>query len=63
MTHPGFVPGVSIRMTGNEDAFLIEGSDVSRWNGAAQKWVIESTIDLSGTTKPCRWDATTSTCQ
>ncbi|MPY92514.1 MAG: ABC transporter substrate-binding protein [Acidimicrobiia bacterium] len=63
MTHPGLVPGISVGMDGADDAYLLEGSDISRWEAAGQRWVIQSTVDLSGTTPPCAWDVAATACR
>ncbi len=49
-------------MNGNKDAYLLEGTDLSKYNSAQQIWEIESVIELSGKTANCRWDAATAKC-
>jgi hypothetical protein len=63
MTHPSFYPGIKVNMNGNKDAYLLEGSDVSHWDAQAQRWIVESIVDLSGTTPPCHWDQAASICR
>ena len=63
MTNPQLLPGIKFNMSGNDDAFLLEGSDLSQWGSAQQAWVQKSIIDLSGKTKNCAWDITASVCR
>ncbi|MPY95483.1 MAG: ABC transporter substrate-binding protein [Acidimicrobiia bacterium] len=62
MTNPALLPGVGFNMNGGADAYLVEGSDVSRWDAAGQRWATESTVELSGASRPCAWDQATATC-
>lgn len=62
MTHPHLYPGIKFNMNGNKDAFFVEGSDITRWDGAKQAWVVENVIDVSGRTKPCLWDENANKC-
>ncbi len=58
MTNPGFLDGIQFGMNGNEDAYLIEGSDISLFDAGAQTWVKEGgVIDLAGTSPNCNWVA------
>jgi branched-chain amino acid transport system substrate-binding protein len=64
LTHPMLLPGIKFNMNGNADAYFIEGSDISRYDSAKQQWVQQGdVIDLSGKTKPCAFDQSTSTCK
>jgi hypothetical protein len=62
MTHPHLYPGIKFNMNGNKDAFFVEGSDITRWDGPKQAWAVENVIDVSGRTKPCLWDETANKC-
>ena len=45
-------------MNGAEDAYLVEGSDLSRFNFDDQSWIIEGgIIDLDGQSPNCAWVA------
>ena len=45
---------VRYNMNGNVDGYLIEGSEISRWDLASQSWVQQGpVIDVSGKTKSC----------
>ena len=47
-----------MNMNGNSDAYFIEGSDISKFDGANQTWVQQGgTIDLSGLSPNCAWVA------
>ena len=44
-------------MNGNKDAYLLEGSDLSKYDAAKQAWVVQGDIiELSGKTQNCAWD-------
>ena len=40
-TSPVHLPGIRINMNGNKDAYLLEGSDLSIYDSAQQKWVVQ----------------------
>jgi ABC-type branched-subunit amino acid transport system substrate-binding protein len=64
MTNPMLLTGIRFNMNGNADAYVIEGSDVSRWSAAEQRWVPESgVIDLSGRSSNCAWDQAAGVCK
>jgi hypothetical protein len=62
MTHPHLYPGVQFNMDGGKDAYFVEGSDITRWSEADQTWELITVVDVSGSTKPCSWDATANRC-
>jgi hypothetical protein len=64
MTNPMLLDGIRYNMNGNADAYVIEGSDVSRWSAAEQRWVQEpgGVIDLSGESSNCAWDQAAGLC-
>ncbi len=48
----------SFGQNGVEDAYLVEGSDLSRFDAASQSWIIEGgIIDLDGQSPNCAWVA------
>jgi branched-chain amino acid transport system substrate-binding protein len=56
MTHPMLLSGIGFGMNGNEDAYFIEGSDISVFSAEAQTWNKEGdVIDLSGLSPNCNW--------
>lgn len=57
MNHPGLVDGITLGQNGARDAYLVEGSDVSRFDYGAQAWRIESVLDIDGQTPNCSWVA------
>ena len=63
MTPAGYYPGIKANLSGNRDAFWIEGSELGRYDSAKQQFVQQGEIiDLSGQAKPCAWNQSTSTC-
>jgi len=63
-THPMLLDGVAFQANGNEDAYYVEASDISRYDSAKQQWVQQGPIvQLTGDQKKCRYDAATSGCQ
>jgi branched-chain amino acid transport system substrate-binding protein len=63
MTHPMLLPGIKFNLSGNKDAYFIEGSDIGRYDSAKQQWVQQGeTIALSGKSTPCAYDPATSQC-
>jgi branched-chain amino acid transport system substrate-binding protein len=64
MTHPMTLPGVGFNMNGNADAYFIEGSDIARYDSAAQAWAQDGPIiELSGKSKNCVFDQSTAVCK
>jgi hypothetical protein len=49
-------------MDGGADAFFVEGSDITTWVEAEQAWKLVGVVDVSGKTKPCRWDEVANVC-
>jgi hypothetical protein len=50
-------------MDGNADAFFLEGSDLSVYDSAEQRWDILNVIELSGRTPNCTWDQAAQRCR
>jgi len=66
MTNPNNFDGIGYSMSGNADAYPIEGSEIAQFNGAEQRWVADESIgiiDLTGKSPPCAWDQAASTCK
>ena len=60
---PVHLSGIRINMNGNQDAYLLEGSDLSKYDSAKQQWVVQGNIiELSGKTKNCAWSTQTNAC-
>jgi ABC-type branched-subunit amino acid transport system substrate-binding protein len=63
MTHPMTLPGITFSMDGNADAYLIEGSDVARFDAASQSWQAQGPIvQLNGASGTCTWDPAAARC-
>ena len=62
MTHPMLLDGVRFNMSGNRDAYFIEGSEIARYDSARQEWVVQDVIDLSGKSQNCAFDQATQAC-
>ena len=63
MTNPMLLGGLRVGMNGNADAYVLEGSDISRWSTKDQTWVQDSVVSLDGQTPNCAWDLSTSRCR
>ena len=64
MTHPGYLPGVKMRLNGNKDGYAEEAGVFQQWDGANQIWVVKGkVIDLDGKSKNCAWDAGAGVCR
>jgi ABC-type branched-subunit amino acid transport system substrate-binding protein len=63
MTHPMLLGGLKVQMNGNADAYLLEGSDISKWSSAQQTWEQDSLLQLGAQTPNCAWDASAATCR
>ena len=61
-TSPVHLKGITVAMNGNDDAYFLEGSDVSIWDSAAQTWVVQDILDANGKTPNCQWDTETNGC-
>ena len=58
MSHPALLDGIGFGMNGSEDAYFIEGSDISVFDAGSQSWNKEGdVIDLSGLSPNCPWVA------
>src|SRR5439155_16621420 len=62
-TSPVHLSGIKINLSGDKDAFLVEGSDLSVFDSAKQQWVVQGNIvDQSGKTKNCTWSISANAC-
>ncbi len=58
VNHPALLEGIDFSANGAEDAYLVEGSDVSKFDAASQTWVQQGgVIDLNGQSTNCAWVA------
>ncbi|MEZ5226780.1 MAG: hypothetical protein R2710_08900 [Acidimicrobiales bacterium] len=56
MTHPALLEGVAFSNNGAEDAYLVEGTQINKWNAATQSSEqIGDVIDLNGSSGTCSW--------
>jgi branched-chain amino acid transport system substrate-binding protein len=63
MTHPMLLDGIKFNMSGNKDAYFIEGSEISKYDSAQQQWIQQGpVIDLSGKSKNCAFNQATQAC-
>jgi ABC-type branched-subunit amino acid transport system substrate-binding protein len=54
--HPAFLEGIVFSVNGNEDAYYIEGSDISIYDAANQSWIQQGpAVDLNGSSPNCEW--------
>ncbi|MPY91863.1 MAG: ABC transporter substrate-binding protein [Acidimicrobiia bacterium] len=63
MTNPMLVGGLKVKMDGNADAFMLEGSDISYWSTDEQAWVQDSIVELDVQTPNCAWDQSEARCR
>jgi branched-chain amino acid transport system substrate-binding protein len=64
LTNPMLLPGIKYNMNGNADAYPVEGSEIAQYDSSKQQWIQQGPIvELSGKSKNCAWDPSTSTCK
>jgi hypothetical protein len=64
MTPPFDLSGIKANLNGNTDGYWIEGSEIAKYDSAAQQFIQQGPIiDLSGKSKACSWNQSTSTCE
>ena len=64
MTNPMLLEGIKYNMNGNKDAYLTEGSDLSKYDSAKQQWIQQgAVVELSGKSKNCAYDQSSGTCK
>lgn len=55
--HPLLLDGIRFRLDGNTDPFPVEGSDFARYDALTRSWwIVDETIDVTGSTPSCSWD-------
>jgi len=62
MDHPGLLEGIAFGQNGSEDAYLVEGSDLSQFDFENQSWRVERVVDLDGQSPNCEFDASEKSC-
>jgi len=62
MTNPMLLPGLNVKMDGNADAYLLEGSDISQWHTDSGAWAQDSITVLDVQTPNCAWDQAAGRC-
>ncbi|MGD9752420.1 MAG: ABC transporter substrate-binding protein [Acidimicrobiia bacterium] len=64
MTPAAYLWGIKANMSGNRDAYWIEGSEIAQYDSATGNWVAEGPIiELSGKSPTCSWNQTTAACE
>ena len=64
MTSPFLLPGVKMQTSGNKDGFVIEGSEIAKFDATKQTWIQEGDlVSLGGKTAPCAWDQKIANCK
>ena len=57
------LPGVTLKMNGNKDAYMVEGSEIGKFSTAEQTWKpLTEVIDLSGRSPNCAWSQASASC-
>ena len=57
MQHPQLLDGITFSQNGNEDAYLVEGTQIQSWDAENQVWIqVGGVIDLNGSSGTCEWD-------
>ncbi len=55
-THPAFLDGIVFSVNGNDDAYYIEGSDISIYDAPNESWIQQGpAVDLNGSSPNCAW--------
>ena len=64
MVSPFMLPGVTLKLNGNKDAYMVEASDPGRFVSSKQIWEpVGDLINLEGKAGLCAWDIATSKCR
>ncbi len=64
ITHPGYLEGIRWNVSGNKDAYWIEGTEVGKWDVTKQTWIKQGDIiELSGKSASCAWDPSIANCK
>jgi hypothetical protein len=63
MTPAAYLTGIRANLSGNTDAYWIEGSELAVYSSELQGWETQGEIiELSGKSTPCAWDQNTASC-
>ncbi len=63
MHHPQLLPGISFAMSGLDDAFMVEGTQVNEWDSETASFSqLGGSIDLNGSAGTCAWDTANGGC-
>jgi hypothetical protein len=63
MTPAAYITGIKANLSGNTDAYWIEGSEIGQYDVATQQFIQQGdVIELSGKSETCAWNQTTSVC-
>ncbi|MGI9613035.1 MAG: ABC transporter substrate-binding protein [Acidimicrobiales bacterium] len=55
--HPAFLDGIVFSVDGNDDAYYVEGSEISIYDAANESWIQQgAVVDLNGSSPNCEWD-------
>ncbi|MCC6436180.1 MAG: ABC transporter substrate-binding protein [Acidimicrobiales bacterium] len=64
MTPAAYLWGIKANMSGNKDAYWIEGSEIAQYDSATGNWNAQGPIiELSGKSPTCAWNQTTAACE
>jgi hypothetical protein len=64
MTNPFLLPGITYHLSGNKDAYFIEGGIYQQFDVAKQSWVSQGeVINLDGKSKNCNFDQAAGVCR
>ena len=62
--HPMLLDDLTLELSGNDDAFLVEGSEIAQFDAVNQGWIVQGdVVDANGATKNCAYDKDTATCE
>jgi len=64
LSAPALLEGITFAVSGADDPFFVEGSEISRFNATDQAWIQEGeVIDLNGVKGNCAWNLEISICE
>jgi branched-chain amino acid transport system substrate-binding protein len=62
--NPMLLDELTLEMNGNDDAFLIEGSEFAQFDVANQAWVVKGdVVDVNGASENCAYNIDTASCE
>ena len=63
-TSPFMMPGIKLNMNGAKDAYMVEGSEIGKYDSAKQSFSqVAPPVDLSGKSSNCVWDQSIANCK